>query len=72
MRRPVRVGPGGDAGGDQRGAEGHDVGRHMAGVGEQRERAAEQARDQLDDEEAADEHERDAAAASGAVAPGWP
>ena len=58
VRRPGGVGPPGDPGGDQGGPERHDVGGHVAGVAEQRQRAAGQRRAQLDDEERGDQRER--------------
>src|SRR5690606_17741224 len=47
------------AGGGQRRAERDDVGGHVPGVGQQRQRLRPEARDQLDEEEAADEDEGD-------------
>ena len=58
MRRPVRVRAGGDASGDQGSAEGDDIGRHVPGVGQQRQGPGRQPGDELDDEEPGHQDER--------------
>ena len=49
---------GGQLDGSQRHAQADDVGEHVAGVGQQRQRVGQEAGDRLDDEEDGDEDER--------------
>ena len=78
-RERARRGPRGEARRDEREPDRGGVGEHVRGVGEQRERAGQQARDDLDAHEAGDERQRDGQPAAVGVArtgrgvwPAWP
>ena len=58
VKAPV-AGPRGEPRGDEREPDRGRVGEHVRGVGQQRQRPGEQARDDLDGHEAGDERERD-------------